>query len=236
MASFTDFIQSIRTDGNDGKAFEVFSKWFLKNDPEWSMQVDEVWLWDEWPDKWGPDCGIDLVFRHKNGETWAVQSKCYDTSYPVTKKDMDTFLSESNRALIHKRLLLTSTDLMSANAIRTCDHQEKDVVRFMLRNFEEAAVDYPAHISELNKVKPKKKPKPRDHQREAIDATAKGLKTHDRGQLIMACGTGKTFTTLWVKEQLKANTTLVLLPSLNLLGQTMREWTAAFNQPFVSAA
>ena len=85
MASFTDFIQSIRTDGNDGKAFEVFSKWFLKNDPEWSSQVDEVWLWDEWPDKWGPDCGIDLVFRHKNGETWAVQSKCYDSNYPVTK-------------------------------------------------------------------------------------------------------------------------------------------------------
>jgi predicted helicase len=232
LASFTNFIQSIRTDGNDGKAFEVFSKWFLKNDPEWSTQVDEVWLWDEWPDKWGPDCGIDLVFRHKNGETWAVQSKCYDSNYPVTKKDMDTFLSESNRALIHKRLLLTSTDLMSANAIRTCDHQEKDVVRFMLRNFEEAAVNYPEHISELNKVKPKKKPKPRDHQREAIDATAKGLKTHDRGQLIMACGTGKTFTTLWIKEQLQANTTLVLLPSLNLLGQTMREWTAAFNQPF----
>jgi predicted helicase len=65
----------------------------------------------------GPDCGIDLVFRHKNGETWAVQSKCYDSNYPVTKKDMDTFLSESNRALIHKRLLLTSTDLMSANAL-----------------------------------------------------------------------------------------------------------------------
>jgi predicted helicase len=117
LASFTNFIQSIRTDGNDGKAFEVFSKWFLKNDPEWSTQVDEVWLWDEWPDKWGPDCGIDLVFRHKNGETWAVQSKCYDSNYPVTKKDMDTFLSESNRALIHKRLLLTSTDLMSANAL-----------------------------------------------------------------------------------------------------------------------
>ena len=100
MASFTDFIQSIRADGNDGKAFEVFSKWFLENDPEWSTQVDEAWLWNEWPDKWGPDCGIDLVFRHKNGETWAVQSKCYDSNYPVTKKDMDTFLSESNRALI----------------------------------------------------------------------------------------------------------------------------------------
>ena len=102
----------------------------------------------------------------------------------------------------------------------------------MLQNFEDAAVNYTAHISDLDRTKPKPKPKPRDHQKEAIAATAKGLKTHDRGQLIMACGTGKTFATLWIKEQLKADTTLVLLPSLNLLGQTMREWTAACNQPF----
>jgi superfamily II DNA or RNA helicase len=232
LSSFSQFIQSIRADGNDGKAFEVFSKWFLKHDPEWSALVDEVWLWDEWPDKWGPDCGIDLIFRHKNGETWAIQAKCYDSENPVTKKDMDAFLSETSRTVIHKRLLLASTDLMSANAVRTCNQQEKDVVRYMRKDFEEAAVDYPVHVSELSSVKPKPKPTPRPHQEEAIDAIAKGLATFDRGQLIMACGTGKTFTTLWIKERLRAARVLVLLPSLNLLGQTMREWTAAQNQPF----
>ncbi|MCP4124428.1 MAG: DEAD/DEAH box helicase family protein, partial [Bacteroidetes bacterium] len=232
MPSFNQFIQTIQDDGNDGKAFEVFVKWFLKNDPEWFTQVDQVWLWDDWPDKWGPDCGIDLVFRHKNGETWAVQAKCYDQKYPITKKDMDTFLSESNRAVIHKRLLMASTDLIGANAVRTCNEQEKPVVRFMLKDFEEAAVEYPTHILALNTARPKEKPRPREHQQEAIDAFKVGLKTNDRGQLIMACGTGKTFTTLWIKEQLQAETTLVLLPSLSLLSQTLREWTAACNQPF----
>jgi len=141
MPAFDKFIQSIKADGNDGKHFEVFAKWFLKQDPEWSTQIDQIWLWDEWPDKWGRDCGIDLVFQHKNGETWAVQAKCYDPKYYVTKKDMDTFLSESNRAVIQKRLLMASTDHIGPNAVRTCDDQEKKVTRFMLKDFEGAAVE-----------------------------------------------------------------------------------------------
>jgi superfamily II DNA or RNA helicase len=40
----------------------------------------------------------------------------------------------------------------------------------------------------------------------------------------MACGTGKTLTALWIKETLKPKTTLVLVPSLNLLAQTLSEW------------
>ncbi|SLN32571.1 hypothetical protein ROG8370_01290 [Roseovarius gaetbuli] len=144
MTRFSSFIASIQRDGNDGRAFELFVKWFLQNDPEWSTQVKSVWLWNDWPEKWGPDTGINLVFEHKNGDIWAVQAKCYDSKYPVSKKDMDTFLSESNRSIINKRLLVTSTDLMSANAIRTCKHQEKPVVRFMLSDFEIAEVDYRA--------------------------------------------------------------------------------------------
>jgi predicted helicase len=64
-----------------GKLFEHFVKWFLQTDPEWATQVDQVWLWEEWPQRWGAGCGSDLVFRHKNGEHWAVQAKCYSTDY-----------------------------------------------------------------------------------------------------------------------------------------------------------
>jgi len=149
MTSFEQLIRSIRSRDNYGRAFEVFVEWFLRNDPEWSSQVDEVWLWEDWPDRWGPDCGIDLVFRHRNGQIWAVQAKCYDPANSISKKDIDSFLSESNRASIQKRLLLTSTDLMSRNAIRTCDQQEKPVVRFMRQNFEDAAVIYPPDFTEL---------------------------------------------------------------------------------------
>jgi superfamily II DNA or RNA helicase len=233
MAIFKELLASFDADaGKRGKQFEHFVKWFLQNDPEWSTQVDQVWLWDEYPDRWGIDCGIDLVFRHKNGEAWAVQAKCYSQQHDITKHDVDKFLSESNRRGIDRRLLIATTDRIGANAKQVCDAQEKSVVRYLLSNFESANIEYPATLSDLHFAKKKPKPTPRKHQLEAIDAVVTSFNATDRGQLIMACGTGKTFTTLWIKEKLEATSTLILLPSLGLLSQTLHEWTLAANQPF----
>ena len=233
MTSFEKFLLSLDPDaGKRGKQFEHFVKWFLKNDPEWATQVDQVWLWDEYPDSWGRDCGIDLVFKHKNGENWAVQAKCYAPTISITKADVDSFISESNRDGIDKRLLIATTDLIGANAKQVCDAQDKPVTRFLLSHFEDADIEYPATLDDLPKAKRKEKPKPRDHQIEAIEAVASNFKDIDRGQLIMACGTGKTFTTLWIKEKLGVQSTLVLLPSLGLLSQTLHEWTLAANEEF----
>ena len=233
MAAFADFIASLDADPlRRGKQFEVFVKWFLQNDSEWATQVDQVWLWHEYPGRWGVDCGIDLVFRHKNGETWAVQAKCYAQHHDITKHDVDKFLSESNRAGIDKRLLIATTDRIGANARQVCDAQDKAVVRYLLAHFEGANVDYPASMAELPVAKRKAKPQPREHQAEAIAAVAAAFAGADRGQLIMACGTGKTFITLWIKERLACASTLVLLPSLGLLAQTLHEWTLAANEPF----
>ena len=215
-----------------GKQFERIVKWFLKNDPEWATQVDEVWLWDEWPERWGADCGIDIIFRHKNGEKWAVQAKCYSPEYTVTKHDVDRFLSESNRSLIHRRLLVATTDRIGTNAMRVCEAQEKSVVLLRLSDFNNSFLDYPSDLALLHESLRKPRPVPRDHQNEAIAAVANGLRGADRGQLIMACGTGKTYVTLWIKEALNAQRTLVLVPSLGLLSQLMREWTFAASVPF----
>ncbi|MHB1237219.1 MAG: restriction endonuclease, partial [Gallionella sp.] len=232
-AQFSDFYSSLATDAaKRGKQFEHFVKWFLKADPEWATQVDQVWLWDEWPQRWGPDCGIDLVFRHKNGEHWAVQAKCYSPDHDITKHDVDKFLSESNRPLIQHRLLIATTDRIGANARQVCDAQDKSVVRFLLSDFDKSALDYPANFAALPQAKRKPRPEPRDHQNEARAAVAQGLQSTDRGQLIMACGTGKTYVTLWIKEHLDAQRTLVLVPSLGLLSQILREWTFAAATPF----
>ena len=75
MTAFTKFLETFDPDENRrGKQFEVFVKKFLGNDPYWSTQVEQIWLWDEWPGRWGRDKGIDLVFKDKSGETWAVQA------------------------------------------------------------------------------------------------------------------------------------------------------------------
>jgi predicted helicase len=227
MAELPELLKSIYRDGNNGKQFELFVKWFLTHDPEWKTHIDEVWLWDDWLGRWGRDKSIDLVFRHRDGDIWAVQAKCYASSIRITKEDMDTFLSESSRKVISRRLLMASADKMGANAREVCAGQEKPVTHFLLSDFEKAAIDYPNDYMHLNKGKPKAKPNPHDYQETAIADVAKGFKNTDRGQLIMACGTGKTFTTLWVKEKTKSKNTLVLLPSLNLLTQTAREWSFA---------
>ena len=233
MATFSTLLASLDPDPDRrGRQFEHFVKWFLQNDPEWSTQVEQVWLWKEYPGRWGPDCGIDLVFRHKNGEVWAVQAKCYSNQYDIKKPDVDTFLSESNRQGIDKRLLIATTDRIGANAKQVCDAQEKTVSQYLLSNFESANIEYPATLADLHAAKRKPRPTPREHQTEAVHAVCHNIHGTGRGQLIMACGTGKTFTTLWIKEELNAASTLVLLPSLGLLSQTLHEWTLAANSPF----
>jgi len=232
-AQFSDFYQSLDPDPlKRGKQFEHFVKWFLKADPEWATQVDQIWLWDEWPGRWGADCGIDLVFQHKDGKHWAVQAKCYSPDYDITKHDVDKFLSESNRPSIQHRLLIATTDRIGGNAKQVCDAQDKPVVRFLLSDFDKSALDYPANFAALPQAKRKPRPEPRDHQNEARAAVVQGLQSADRGQLIMACGTGKTYVTLWIKEALDAQRTLVLVPSLGLLSQLLREWTFAAAAPF----
>jgi predicted helicase len=233
MASFSDFLATFDPDpGKRGRQFEHFVKWFLKNDPEWATQVDEVWLWNDYPAQWGRDCGIDLVFKDKNQGAWAVQAKCYSPSYEITKADVDKFLSESNRKQINHRLLIATTDGIGANARQVLSAQEKSVVRYHLADFENAAVDYPDNIERLFQGKRKPPPQARPHQIEAVENVISGFGAAARGQLVMACGTGKTFVCLWAKERLKAKKTLVLVPSLGLLSQTLNEWTFAARDKF----
>jgi superfamily II DNA or RNA helicase len=233
MATFAEFLKSLDADsGKRGKQFEHFVKWFLRNDPEWATQVSEVWLWKDYPGQWGRDCGIDLVFKDKLGGIWAVQAKCYSPDYEITKSDVDKFLSESNRKEINHRLLISTTDRIGPNARQVLDGQEKSVVRYHLTHFESAAVEYPDSIELLAFGKRKPPPKPRPYQNEAVDNVLSGFQTADRGQLVMACGTGKTFVCLWVKERLKAKRTLVLVPSLGLLSQMLSEWTLAAREQF----
>jgi predicted helicase len=233
MPTFSQFLATFDTDpGKRGRQFEHFVKWFLTTDPEWSTQVAKIWLWDEWAGRWGRDCGIDLVFEHRNGTTWAVQAKCYAPDYEVTKSDIDKFLSETSRKVIDHRLLIATTDMLGANARKVCEGQEKPVVRYLLSDFEKASVDYPESLAALATGKRKAPPQPRPYQIEAIENVVRGFETVDRGQLLMACGTGKTLVSMWIKERLDARRTLVLVPSLGLLSQIVSDWTSAANTLF----
>ena len=96
MATFAELRDRLSPDVHKrGKQFERVCKWLLETDPRYANRLSKVWLWDDWPGRWGPDCGIDLVAEDLDGKTWAVQAKCYDADHSVTKADVDSFLSES---------------------------------------------------------------------------------------------------------------------------------------------
>ena len=100
MTSILDLFGKLNPDEHRrGRQFERICKWFLENDPEYKRVIKRVWLWDDWPGRWGRDKGIDLVAETFNGKFWAVQSKAYALNHSVTKNDIDRFLSESSRKI-----------------------------------------------------------------------------------------------------------------------------------------
>jgi len=104
-----------------------------------------------------------------------------------------------------------------------------DTVSYLKSDFENSDIVFPENIRKLNKVKGKEKPKPvekYEYQAEAINNIVKHLKKNDRCQLLMACGTGKSYISLWIKEKLKSKRTLVLVPLLSLLSQLLKYWTS----------
>jgi len=234
MGSFTDFLATLDPDPQvRGRQFEHVCKWFLLNDLTYKPLLRRVWLWKQWPGRWGdPEAGIDLVAEDHEGRLWAVQSKAYAAKYSVTKADVDTFLSESSRPVFAYRLLIATTDKLGPTARRTIDAQEKPVAVLGLADLLTAGVDWPSTIADLRPSKPQDPATPHDYQREAIRDVVQGFKSADRGQLIMACGTGKTLTSLFIAEKLAADRVLVLVPSLSLLKQTLSVWRANAKAPF----
>jgi len=154
-----------------------------------------------------------------------VQAKAYDPAYRAKKADVDSFLSESARPEFSYRLLIAATDLIGETARRTLAGQEKPAGVLLRSQLARAGVSWPRTVGELAPAPPLRK-HALGHQHEAVAEILTGFSAHDRGQVVMACGTGKTLVGLLVAEALASQRTLVLVPSLSLLAQTLREWTA----------
>ncbi|MDC0572924.1 Helicase associated domain protein [Luminiphilus sp.] len=226
MGNFRAFKNSFPEDSHSkGKAFERFlADWFFKNHPLYRHKFEKVWLWEDWPKPKGvaaQDLGTDLIARDTEGKIYAIQAKFYDVDSHITFKDISTFLADSSKDYIDHRLLIGTAEL-APNARKQINSQEKPVSTFLLHDFEAWDFAWPKSLASLSKAKIKKPHEARPHQRAAIKDVC--AKLDGRGQLIMACGTGKTLTGQRIAEKLESETTLVLLPSLLLLSGTMNEW------------
>jgi predicted helicase len=237
------FRDRIKNNRDRGTAFERLIKSYLSTDPIYKARFKKVSLWSEWAHKWGPDCGIDLVAETEEGEFAAIQCKFFAPDYLIQKNDIDSFFTESGRTFsvqkksksFSQRIIVSSSDRWSANAESSLESQTIDVIRIHIRDLESSPIDWSKFsLDKPDEVKLRTKKKLRPHQESAIGDVLKGFKEADRGKLIMACGTGKTFTALRLAEKVapKTGAVLFLVPSISLLSQTLREWTAESERPF----
>lgn len=220
------FSSTSKTD--KGTKFERFTQSFLQTDPLWSEQFEKVWMWDQWPERWGPDTGIDLVAERRDGGRVAIQCKFYDPSHRVSKTDIDKFLSASGRGGFTERIVVSTTTQWGSNAEAAIREQMIPVRRIGLEDFELSRINWDLFDPETPTVLELAGASDlRPYQRTAIDQVTKGFVDNDRGRLIMACGTGKTFTSLRLAEETAGagGSVLFLVPSIALLSQALREWS-----------
>ena len=219
-----------------GTMFEEMLASYLQVDPTYSEQFSEVWMWRDYPGRDGrPDTGIDLVAVDRiTGDRVAIQCKFYAAHHTVSKHDLDRFLSASGTTEFQQRIVVDTGAEWGRHAEATIHDQQIPVRRISLSDLEASTVDWDAFTWEApTALATTGKKVARPHQREAIAAVREGFQTHDRGQLIMACGTGKTFTSLRLaEEQVGAGgSVLFLVPSISLLSQTVREWATEAEVP-----
>ena len=220
-----------RTEREKGAYFEGLSRAYLENDPEMTAQFDRVWTYGDWAAETGRkanDAGIDLVARLKeDGGFCAVQCKFHAEDHRIRKADIDSFFTASGKSWFTRRLIIDSTTApWGRNAEDALADQTPPVTRRSLTDLANSAIDWGAYRPK-RPVTLKARKSLRPHQTEALDAVRAGLAAADRGKLIMACGTGKTFTGLKIAEDRAGpgGMILLLVPSLALMAQTIREWT-----------
>lgn len=260
MSTFAQLLNKFRQDAfserDKGYRFERLMQAYLKTTTLYANLFEEVWLWTEFPfhDQFGgKDTGIDLVARTVEGEYWAIQCKCYAANAFINKPDVDTFLSTSGKRFetesgmtgFVQRLWISTTNKWNSTAEQTIRNQNPPVTRLNLIDLENDDVDWNSLEQGIFGMASRSKPFTiREHQQQAIDQThayfkideATGQPAHTRGKLIMACGTGKTFTSLRIAENETGGRGLVLflVPSIALLGQTLRSWLQQALEPMMA--
>lgn len=241
--TFKDILARFRnesvTEHDKGAKFEkLIKRWFL-TDPEYANVLDKVWLWEEFPGKesmGGVDLGIDLVAKTDEGKFWAIQSKCYQDDAVISKKMVDSFIANANRQFVDdemhtnrfdKLFWVSTTSHWGKNAQESIKHQAIQFVPIYTNRLQESSVNWKDLVEgKLGKEALLEGKTMRPHQIEALTKAHEYFKNHDRGKMIMACGTGKTYTSLKIVENETKGKGLVLymVPSIALLSQGLESW------------
>lgn len=240
-----EFREKTLTERDKGTSFENLIVQYLKNEPFYKEQYAEVFSYADWVDVYGDelnipnkkDTGIDLVAVTYDQNFHAIQCKNYEEDYRLSKTDIDSFFTASGKKYFSNRIIVTTTRNWTANAEDAMENQNPPVSKIDIYALEKSAIDWSKFHGQENPIlKPLKQLRP--HQEGALKDVMRGLASADRGKLIMACGTGKTYTSLKIAEKMagKGKKVLFLVPSLSLLSQSLTEWTQEASFPLKSYA
>jgi len=228
-------LRDASTDEHDkGDRFEQLMLHAFRTDRTFRQQFTDVWHWMDWPGREGADIGIDLVARAADGGLVAIQCKCYAPTAHLTKEDIDSFVAYSGQAQWARRIIVATTDLWSANAEKSLEGHATPIERIGLDDLDAMTVDWDSYdLANPSGLRATDRHVLLPHQVKAVDDVTTGLRDADRGKLIMACGTGKTFTALRIAEQMAGagSSVLFLAPSIALVAQSLKEWTAECEVP-----
>lgn len=243
--AFDNLLHQLRTTAlhtrDQGDRLERLTKEFLTKDSIQSRLYKKVYLWKDWDgrENFG-DIGIDLVAENVDGGVTAIQCKFYDEHSTIAKEHIDSFISASGRKPFTHRIIVSTTDKWSKNAEKMLEEQRFPVQRMGLQTFRDSNIDWSTYSlddpgEQQVGYKPHKELRP--HQDRAITNTLNGLQKDDRGQLIMACGTGKTFTAIRLAEKFAEQNggharVLFMVPSLALMSQSISEFSNEIEGPF----
>ncbi len=236
-------LQAIPNQRLKGSLFEKVCKRFLEEHDS-ANEYESIKLWSDWELRGNKgDCGIDMVIQTTSKEYIAVQCKFHQDS--VSLNDIATFLailqSGVGEVRFKKGIIITTSNLTSnaQQAIEQIRSTGMGIDEITEEDFIHSGIDWekfdPAQTQGELPLCDKKRPRP--HQQEAINATKEYFSNpkNARGKLIMACGTGKTYTSLKIMESLEPKIMLFLAPSIALLSQTFREYVQEKSEPFYAS-
>lgn len=245
MTALQSILDSFRSaslsEREKGTYFEELILAYLRNEATYRDLYRQVWTWADWAPQHGfnaRDDGIDLVAEVAGtGEFHAIQCKFYDFDYRLRKEDIDSFFTASGRKPFSHRVIVSTTDYWTDHAENALVDQQPPVSKITLHDLEESQIDWSQYHTQAP-VTLKERKTLRPHQKSALSSVTEGLRTAARGKMIMACGTGKTFTSLKIAESIagKGGRVLFLVPSLSLLSQSLTEWTQESEIPLHSFA
>ena len=225
-----------------GTAFERLVQDYLTTDSTQSSRYSKVQTYAQWAQDQGlskEDYGIDLVAENKNGSGFvAIQAKFYEPHRTLKKEDIDSFLSASSKKHFGERIVVDTTEgPWSPPAQKMLDDQFLPITRISLETLRHSDVDWNT-LYQDKKAQTLPKFTPHPHQIKAQKLVLKGLEDDDRGHVVMACGSGKTFTALMIAGEMagKGGRVLYLVPSLSLMSQSIQKWHQQSTIPITSFA